>query len=353
MENAINPYPQPESAHAYNNMGLLRIVLALLVIVSHSFELIGGREQELLVRVFGTMTFGEVAVDGFFLLSGYLITKSYVHSRSVGTYLRRRILRIYPGYVVAYCLCLLVVVPLSGATPLSFSFREVMRQAFRMAVLAPPEVDGAFKGLLVPEINLSMWTISYEFRCYILVIIFGLFGFFKSKNTMLALVAVLAIMQITGIELSLEYHVEELLGKPTNMIRLSFLFFSGSLFYLFEKNITYSAYRAIISTALLAACMFVPRISEAGFAIFGGYLLFWVAFKCVVTPYSRFDSRVDLSYGVYLYAYPVQNFLIFSDHSISSWNVLFVSAPVAMLFAFASWSLVERPFMQLKQRVAV
>jgi len=223
-------YPQPEAAHAYNNMGLLRVVLALLVIVSHSFELIGGRSSELLVRMFGTMTFGEVAVDGFFLLSGYLIAKSYVHSRSVGSYLRRRVLRIYPGYVVSYCLCLLIVAPLSGATPITLSLLELVKRLVRLMLLEPPAIDGAFTGLLVPQLNVSMWTISYEFRCYLLVVVVGLIGLFKNRKVLLGLVAMLAMLQIAGLQLSLEYHLEELLGKPTNLLRLGFLFFAGSLF---------------------------------------------------------------------------------------------------------------------------
>ena len=158
--------PKTEAEHAFNNMGLLRVVLALLVIVAHSFELTGGRSTELLVRAFGTLTFGEFAVDGFFLLSGFLITKSYQHSSSYLAYLRRRILRIYPGFVVAYSLCLLIVVPLSGAPPIAWTIRQCVKQVFRMLVLDPPSIDGAFPGLLVPQINLSMWTISYEFRCF-------------------------------------------------------------------------------------------------------------------------------------------------------------------------------------------
>jgi peptidoglycan/LPS O-acetylase OafA/YrhL len=345
--------PQPEAAHAYNNMGLLRICLALLVIVSHSFELTGGRRSELLVRVFGTMTFGEVAVDGFFLASGYLITKSYMNSRSIGAYLRRRVLRIYPGFIVATCFCLFVVAPLSGAPPIHFSVTEIIRQCYRVAILDYPEIDGAFRGVLVPEINLSMWTISYEFRCYLLVVVVGLVGLLRWRYLLLFLVVVLAIMYVCGFRLSLEYHVEQVIGKPTNLLRLCFLFFSGSLFFLFDRDIPYDRRGAAICGVCLIVCLFVPRLAEVGFAVFGGYLLFWLAFTCRPTPYSCFDSHVDLSYGTYLYAYPVQNLLIYSHRSISPWSVLVMGAPIAMGFAFASWWLVERPFMRLKQKVAV
>jgi peptidoglycan/LPS O-acetylase OafA/YrhL len=85
-----------------NNFGFLRLLFALLVIVSHSPTLIDGdNSRELWNETFGSFTFGGVAVDGFFLISGYLITKSFESSKTIADYLAKRILRIYPGYMLS------------------------------------------------------------------------------------------------------------------------------------------------------------------------------------------------------------------------------------------------------------
>jgi peptidoglycan/LPS O-acetylase OafA/YrhL len=109
-----------------NNFGALRLFFAVLVMLSHSFELVDGdRSREILTRIFGNLSFGELGVDGFFLISGYLITKSFQDSRSTGEYVLKRVLRIYPGYVVAYLLCVLALGPFVGGQLAAYCQRIV------------------------------------------------------------------------------------------------------------------------------------------------------------------------------------------------------------------------------------
>jgi peptidoglycan/LPS O-acetylase OafA/YrhL len=125
-----------------NNLGALRLLLAALVILSHSSELVDGdRSREILTRVFGTLSFGELGVDGFFLISGYLITKSYQTSHSAGGFLLRRILRIYPGFVVSYVLCVFALGPFVGGPISHVSALRVVAEALS---LHGPQVPGVF-----------------------------------------------------------------------------------------------------------------------------------------------------------------------------------------------------------------
>src|ERR1700741_4202124 len=98
-----------------NNFNLLRLLLASAVLFSHSYELIDrNRFREPLDRFFHTYTAGDLAVDGFFMLSGFLIMQSWQRDPQVWRYLARRVLRIYPLFIVATLICGLVLGPIFG-----------------------------------------------------------------------------------------------------------------------------------------------------------------------------------------------------------------------------------------------
>src|ERR1700723_1053671 len=99
-----------------NNFDFLRLALAVLVIFSHSFPLGAGSEMHEPLRVLthGQMTFGAFAVDLFFVMSGFLIAGSAERSRSLRLFLKKRVERIYPAFLVCTVLMVLVVLPLSG-----------------------------------------------------------------------------------------------------------------------------------------------------------------------------------------------------------------------------------------------
>ena len=326
-----------------NNFGSLRLLFASLVIVSHSPELLdGNRSRELLTRLFGTLSFGEVAVDGFFLISGFLITQSFVHGSSTVSYLVKRVARIVPGYLVCFILCVVVVGPLAGGTDI-LTAKSLGRLAARVIKLAQPAVTGAFAGLPYPALNGSMWTIGYEFRCYLMVPVLGWLGCTRPRGKIVwagvvAILLVLDALTLPNGPLRIGNHYD---------IHFTAVFGVGMLAFLFRDRIPLRAGWAAAAAVLLVASLCHWTTANAGYAIFGGYLIFWFAFAAPIVRLSRFDNRADISYGLYLYAFPVQSLFIWWFRGIDPWLLCGIALTVASVLGYLSWVLVERPCLGL------
>ena len=137
-----------------NNFGVLRLAFALSVILSHAWIAVTGG-PDIWTWTFGHGTLGEYAVDAFFLVSGYLITASMLTSYPVD-YIIKRVLRLYPAFIVASLVTLFVAVPIAGG---SVTGRSYLEDVVRILTLCVPSPQNAFQTPNPPVINGSMWTI--------------------------------------------------------------------------------------------------------------------------------------------------------------------------------------------------
>jgi peptidoglycan/LPS O-acetylase OafA/YrhL len=333
-----------------NNIGLIRLILALSVIVGHSPEMTdGNRGREPLTMVFGTLSLGEVAVYGFFIISGYLITGSYFSAPSLISYLMRRVFRIYPAFVVAFLLSVFVMVPVVGGhvSGLSNVFE-------RLLLLAPPPLfPGILAGLPVPALNGAMWTIAYEFRCYLLVAILGLWGWLGKPRLMLFLtvMAIVASLATTfpAVQDRLEaldarFHTRAFIGQPARTIQLTAVFLIGSCIYNY-RNVVIAPARgrfALLCFLLMIPFLFFQHVAMIALVTLGGYALFWLAFKSNIGPLQHINDRWDISYGVYLYGWPVATLILWFNPRMEPWILALTAIPIAMLCGAASWWGLER-----------
>lgn len=324
-----------------NNFGSLRLLFAALVVVAHAPELTdGSRAREPLTRLFGTLSFGELAVDGFFLVSGYLIVGSYARSRSVGDYLWRRIRRIYPGFVVASLVSLVVVAPLAGGDLFAL---DPLRAVSRILRLQVPEVPGAFAGQPNPALNGAMWSIAYEFRCYLLVAVLGLLGLLRHRGAYLAILIVFGLLLLARPDLSGPRLLRSLVGDPGEAVRLAAAFLCGGAFHVFADRIPLTRRGAGLAAVLLVLALPSPALAEPALLVLGGYLTFWFALAVPANRISLATNRTDPSYGLYLYAWPVQNLMVAGFPGLSPvWSGLATFAAAGLL-GIVSWHLVERP----------
>jgi peptidoglycan/LPS O-acetylase OafA/YrhL len=320
-----------------NNFGLLRVLLALLVIVSHAPEQIdGSRSREILTCIFGTLSFGELAVDGFFLISGYLITKSIFERPILSEYLIKRAARIMPGFLVSFWLCYLVVAPCAGAGRFAFTPNQILTNVIRCLLFFPPIALGAFHNLPYPYLNGSMWTIFFEAECYLAI---ALVGFFAIR---IRYIGVHFRWILLGIVLFGIY-----LFIITNNLycRFDSIFGVGALFYLFRDLIPLTAFGAAVSTVLMSVLLFNRHTAEAAVAILGGYLIFWFALKYKPLKISAIASHNDISYGLYLYAWPIGNLILWNFRTVSPIVLGFFTILGAGLAGYISWHVIEKRFL--------
>src|ERR1700761_7664187 len=193
----VRSAPQPSAAkvavHSRNHQfDLLRIIFATLVLLSHAPEITDGNASRELFHRFtrAPMTFGTVGVDGFFLLSGYLIVQSWLGNPELFNFLRKRVLRIVPGYLVAVVLSTVAVGML--APGVAHFFRSLDVQFLKsVALLGSPATPPVFPGHPYAMVNGAMWTIGYEFRCYMLVALLGLCGLLRRPILVLVVTTLL------------------------------------------------------------------------------------------------------------------------------------------------------------------
>lgn len=330
-----------------NNFNFLRIVFASMVILSHSFELLdGNRVRELLTRVFHTISFGELGVDGFFILSGYLIAQSWQRNPKLWDFLVKRFLRIYPGYVVALLISMFVVGAL-GARDWSHYLQQIRFAFVRDALLlrhvvTPP----TFVQLPYQAVNNSLWTIKYEVRCYLLLAVLGFCGLFKNRVfTFLLFVGFVSVY-------SYECRHIGLLLIQGSFLRLASFFLCGVCFHLFSDCIRYTRTGTLLAAVTLIGCMFHPLLSQIALLTVGAYVLFSAAFaQC--PPLQQFGRRADVSYGAYLYAWPITTLLLWQTPTISPWLLFALTWVLSIACGIISWYAIEQPFLRMKPRSRV
>ncbi|APR35221.1 acyltransferase family protein [Paraburkholderia sp. SOS3] len=326
--------------HLTNNFDFLRLFAALCVLASHQYALLGLSEP---VPLPG-QSLGGLGVIIFFTISGYLITKSWLSDPNILRFSAKRILRIWPALTVFTVLCAFVLGPCVTQIPLSEYFRSPGLVGFfntlRMRIVF--SLPGVFPTNPYPSaINGSLWTIPLEVKCYCILLALGVLRILTMRWIILACTLALAVYYFIVLD-------GRVASEDDYMMRFSSYFCAGACAHLFrERRKDGRAY------VVIALVMF------AGLAAKKDVLAQWALLPFAIisigeasTPVlRRFGRYGDLSYGAYIYAFGVQQTVIWiTRNSLSFYAYLALSLIITLAFAYLSWHFVERPALRLKPR---
>ena len=340
--------PVTSTAHRSNNLDALRLVGALAVIFGHAYHIVGRPFENPVVAGYPVQTLGVII---FFSISGYLITASWSRTRNPVSYLAARSLRIFPALVVVVLVCMFVIGPVVSVLPNSQYFDAPNFWSYLGNIILRPqyELPGVWGDHPYPNaVNGSLWTLPAEFFCYLLVPLV----FLAPK---VARIPVIGLLLAASVWYSMTPPLESMVVWHSRISdnALMWVFFAAGaiLRLLAERGLRF---RTDVAVGLLAVHLVIAgtlpqHITKVAW-LFLPYVV--LAVGLASTPYVRRASRYgDLSYGLYLWAFPVQQLVIdLWGVQRMSVNLLIVTAITAAL-ALVSWHVVEHPSLKLKDRL--
>lgn len=335
-----------------NNFNLMRIVAALAVLVTHSYSLATGDiDAEPLRRLTG-MTPGTMAVDLFFVTSGFLVTKSLLSRGSVLEFLWARGLRIYPALLVMIVLLVFGVglaftsLP-DGAYLTDPATRTFLLRTTTLVSGAVFPLPGVFAANPYPDVvNGSLWTMMYEIRLYLALALLWMLamvvGGARARIFRAAVVAVAALCVV--------YTLWAVLGGfAQQKTMLPLMFFAGAACYVMGRRVELSMPLALLLAGAVVICAVVASrpVFTVVYLLAVPYLVLCAAFAHTPRLF-RYNRLGDYSYGIYIYAYPVQQSIVALFPGIGVLALTLSSGALTLALAVLSWHLVEKRALGLK-----
>lgn len=324
-----------------NALNAIRLLLAAFVVVDHSFKAATGEPGPL-------PYLGGFAVDGFFAISGFLIVGSRLRM-AMRPFLWRRGLRLMPGYWGLLIFTALVVAPASTLLDgRSYDWRSGATYVLRNALLFTTQmgIDGTPKGVPYEGLwNASTWSLPYEAAAYV---VFGLLVALPTFRARSAAVVCVALAACALAQLGAG------VGSSTalELTRLWSFFAAGTLLWFVRERLPSSITRGLLAGGLVLGTLLLGRAWYLTIApVPLAFLLLWLGARLPV----RIGCRNDISYGVYLFAFPMQQLMAVAGVPKAVGLVWFaaLSLAVTVPVAWASWLMVERPSMRLRRPPAV
>lgn len=330
-----------------NSFNLVRLCAAFAVVISHAFSMRNGLVASEPLAFWTPFTLGGHAVNAFFVISGLTLSFSIERSPDLVHYAWSRILRIFPplfafGFVFAF-----IAGPFLTNLHWSDYFGDLHTWMYPFAVLVqfsravtPHEI---FANAAFPEAaNSPLWTIKYEIFAYICLAAFHALGLLGRASV---------LIMATGVTLAILTASAPPLGEMEapwffQLSRYGFCFLLGMIAYRLRHQISLNPW-LLIFTGALAIASTQTILRQAAAIVLVAHIVMLLGARNYGL-FTRLSRKSDLSYGVYIYGWPIQQTLVMLLPGMSNSVFLLLSFAIIPLFAIASWNLIEKPVLRLK-----
>lgn len=336
-----------DKKNSSNWLTAIRLFAASLVVISHGFAFIGLHEPVFL----GRYSLGHTGVWIFFSISGFLISKSWHADPDIQRFLLRRSLRIFPALWLCVAATIFLLGPLvSTKSPAEYFMNAgTWRYLNNMVLYITFQLPGVFETNPVKlAVNGSLWSLPAEFAMYMFVAFVGL-STMKHWGWVFSALAFLALANLWAFRTS-----EPLVVYATDVrqiVMCGSLFLVGVVIERFKLNRFMSWQATLLVSALWWASTLVPDLLNLSTMIF----LPWIALSIGLAPqnvFSRLDSH-DYSYGLYLYAFPIQQAIVHFKWAKEPWACIALAFLLIMPITALSWHLLEKKLLKLKPKKRV
>lgn len=327
----------------------LRFIFAFMVLIGHAF-IIGANNLQAEPHIFYDYTFSYMAVNLFFIASGFLVTKSMLYRGDFAEFSSARILRIFPALAVHVLLVMFIMGPFVTNLPL-FEFithPDFLSQPLKVLSFYDTnmEMPGALLNNNEQYASATLWTLRYEVLAYIGTAIAFALGLMRKKWMLLAMFVGFAIMWMVAVAAGL---METLPATIQAILRFGICYSLGATIFAYRERLQFHIVGVVLVT-LAAAFTNGSALFEVTTAIMLAYSVFWAAY-IKLPKLERLQSVSDISYGIYIYHWAILQWL---DHvyDLSSWQLIAITAPLTILISMASWHWVEKPMLANKKAFA-
>jgi len=331
----------------------LRLTLSTLVVLLHTVSISQGKMADAIFWDTPLRPLYQIAMPMFFALSGFLVAGSLERCKTIFKFLCLRAIRIYPALCVEVLLSAFILGPLLTNHSLSAYFLNKEFFSYMLNVTGDIHytLPGVFEHNPSPStVNGQLWTIPFELGCYVSLTVLSFLGIIRDRRIGLFAIPVATAALILARLVKYGGHFPSLAASfPGSLLVISFL--SGVTIFLYRDIVTWR-FRYFALSAL-AACALLGIIPDRAFL--SPVPIAYTTVYLGLTNYKRlgFLRHADLSYGIFLYGYAVQQAVAGVFPWSREWYLNFLIAfPVILIVAGLSWHFVEKPTLELKSQIS-